>query len=296
MPFYETRDRVRIYYEDHGGSGAPVLFVHGLTANHRHFKYQVKALKGSPRVITVDLRGHGASETPDHGLHLSALAGDLKELIDYRGVSPVSLVGWSLGAHVIFEFISQFGDNDINKMVIIDMAPRLMKTGDTSDAAPWAFGLRGFSGKFGDFGHEDNTKMMAAILETDWRDFSRNLVERLQDRDLVKNGRFDYEADFKGKTDMEWLYDQALRNRSSAIAALWASMIVRDYRRLLENIRVPVLITFGEGSNYYPAENSRYLHDRLAHSRLVSFPGCGHAPHIQDPERFNRILDDFLME
>ncbi len=295
MPFYESRDRVPLYYEAMG-SGDPVVFVHGLTANHRHFKYQVGALKETHRTVAYDLRGHGASAVPDHGLNISALAYDLKELIDYLDVSPATLVGWSLGAHVIFEFIEQFGSGDIQKIAIIDMAPRLMKQDAAGDAEPWAFGLRGFSGVFGDFGHEDNTKMMAAITESNWRDFSRNLVERLQDRKLTKNGGFDYEAEFKGKADMDWLFEQAMYNRSHVIASFWASMIVRDYRRLLDSIRLPVLITYGEGSNYYPEENSRYMHDRLKHSFLVSFPDCGHAPHLQDPERFNRILIDFMME
>lgn len=293
MPFFETRDRVRIYYEVHG-SGPPVLFIHGLTANHRHFKYQVNALKHTCQVVVYDLRGHGASAVPDHGLNLAALAHDLKELIDCLGVSPASLVGWSLGAHVIFEFIERFGSGDIRKLAIIDMAPRLMKTDGTGKEAPWAYGLRGFSGRFGDFGYEDNTRMMAAIAESDWREFCRNLVERLYDRALPKDGRFDYQADFKGKGDMEWLFDQALHNRSHVIASLWASMSVRDYRHLLDAIHVPVLITYGEGSNYYPEENSRYMHGRLPDSTLAGFPGCGHALHIQDPERFNRVLIDFL--
>ena len=293
MPFYETRDRVPIYYEARG-SGDPVVFVHGLTANHRHFKYQVRAFKETHRVVVYDLRGHGASGVPDYHLNIAALAEDLKELIDYLGVSPVTLVGWSLGAHVIFEFIERFGTGGIKRFAIIDMAPRLMKQDPGGRVEPWAYGLRGLSGVFGDFGNADNTKMMAAITESDWQVFARNLVERLQDRELVKNGVFDYDAEFKGKGDMAWLFEEAMRNRPYVIASLWASMLVRDYRLLLDGIHVPVLIAYGEGSNYYPAENSRYMHERLKDSTLVSFPGCGHAPHIQDPQRFNRVLADFV--
>ena len=293
MPFYESRDRVPIYYETRG-SGDPVVFVHGLTANHRHFKYQVGMFRKTHRTIAYDLRGHGASGVPDHNLNISALANDLKELIDYLDVSPATLVGWSLGAHVIFEFIEKFGQGDIGRFVIIDMAPRLMKQDPGAQTDPWSYGLRGLSGVFGDFDHADNTAMLAYIVESDWRVFSRNLAERLQDRAQIKDGVFDYESGFKGKTDMEWLYDQALDNRAHVIASLWASMAFKDYRRLLDHIGLPVLIAYGEGSQYYPGENSRYMHERLKNSHLVPFPGCGHAPHIQDPERFNRVLHDFM--
>jgi len=104
MPYLEIKDRVKLYYEVHG-KGKPIVFIHGLTANHSHFKYQTRYLKDRFQVIVYDQRGHGASIATDHQLNINILAHDLKALIDYLEIPSVSLVGWSLGTHVIFEFI-----------------------------------------------------------------------------------------------------------------------------------------------------------------------------------------------
>jgi len=58
MPYYVTDDHVRLYYEVRG-KGRPVVLVHGLTANRRHFRKQTPELAGECQVITMDLRGHG---------------------------------------------------------------------------------------------------------------------------------------------------------------------------------------------------------------------------------------------
>lgn len=80
MPFFETEDRVKLYYEVHV-EGEPIIFIHELTANHRHFKHQINGLKNQFRIIVYDLRGHGASEMSDYNLNITRLAYDLRELI-----------------------------------------------------------------------------------------------------------------------------------------------------------------------------------------------------------------------
>ena len=293
MPFFESEDRVKLYYELYG-EGEPIIFIHGLTANNRHFKYQIRGLKNKFRIIVYDLRGHGASEVSDHNLNITRLAYDLREFMDHLDLSSVSLVGWSMGTHVIFEYIKQFGYDNIKKFCIIDMSPKLMKSDSFQNSECWKYGLRGLSGKFGDFGYKDNTQTLAAMATSNWKEFSKRLVERLYDKSLTKNGIFNYAAAFKGKSDIDWLYDQAIQNKSYVIITMWASMSVQDYRNLLKTIHIPVLITYGEGSNYYARENSNYMHSELKNSFIVPFSGCGHALHIQDYVKFNKVLTKFM--
>jgi len=170
----------------------------------------------------------------------------------------------------------------------------LIKSTGSHHSDDWRYGLRGLNGVYGDFGHKDNTLTMAALANEDWKKFSRRLVERLYDRSLTQNDRFDYKAEFKGKKDLEWMYEQAVKNTAYVIITLWASMIVKDYRNLLKEIDRPALITYGEGSNYYPKENSEYMKSNLKNAVVVSFPGCGHALHIQDYLKFNTTLTNFL--
>jgi non-heme chloroperoxidase len=288
VPFYVTDDHVRLYYEVRG-TGKPVILLHGLTANHRHFRKQTPELVKDFKVITLDFRGHGDSEAPENGLTLKRLADDLKELIDYLELGVVSLVGWSMGAHVIFEYIKNFSCEGIEKIIIIDMTPRLMKSDD------WKYGLPGvFSRKPGDFGHEDNLFMLSAMLEN-WGIYSRIVAERILNKSLYNEKmEFNYQADFKGKEDLPWLYDEARKNTPHVIIALWISMSLQDYRPILKEITVPCLITYGLESNYYPPENYEYMKNHIPNAKVVPFEGCGHALHIQDSEKFNRIVIEFL--
>jgi pimeloyl-ACP methyl ester carboxylesterase len=288
MPYYVTDDHVRLYYETRG-KGKPVIFIHGLTANHHHFKKQVPSLAGHFQVITYDQRGHGDSDVPEHGLTLRRLARDLRELIEYLGLEGVSLVGWSMGAHVIFEYVRQYACRGIAKIVVIDMAPRLMKAPD------WTWGLSGlFSGKTGDFGHEDNLFMLSVMLEN-WEKYSVVVAERILNKSLFNEKReFNHRVEFKGKEDLPWLYEEARRNTPHVIVALWISMSMQDYRPLLKDITVPCLLAYGCESNYYPPENYDFMKNQLPEAKVIPFEGCGHALHIQDAEKFNQAAIKFL--
>lgn len=288
MPYYVTDDHVKLYYEVRG-TGKPVMLIHGLTANHRHFKKQIPALVRHYQVITPDLRGHGDSEAPEHGLTLKRLAADIRELVDYLGLKSLSFIGWSMGAHVIFEYIKNYTCKGIEKFVIIDMTPKLLK------APEWDCGLPGvFSRKQGDFGHEDNLFMLAAMVEN-WENYSRIVAQRILSKSLYnENLEFNPPADFRGKEDLPWLYEESRKNTPHAIIALWISMSMQDYRPVLKEITVPCLLTYGLESNYYPPANYEYMQSQIPDARTVSFTGCGHALHIQDPEKFNELVIDFL--
>ncbi len=177
MPYYVTEDHSRLYYETRG-RGRPVVLIHGLTANQRHFRKQIPELARHFEVVTFDLRGHGDSDVPEQGLTIPRLARDLKELLDYLELDRPSLIGWSLGGHVAFDYIRQYSCSSLEKLVVIDMAPRLMKADD------WAYGLPGvISRRSGDFGHEDNLLMLAAMLEN-WGAYSRIVAQRVLNKSL----------------------------------------------------------------------------------------------------------------
>jgi pimeloyl-ACP methyl ester carboxylesterase len=289
MPFFTTNDGVRLHYQT-SGSGKPVLLIHGLTASSLFFQKQIPALAGHFQVIAPDLRGHGLSEASTDHLTIRRLAEDLKQLIDHLNLSEISIISWSMGAHVIFEYIKNYSCDKIEKILIIEMTPKLMKSED------WRLGLPGIvSRKQGDFGHEDNLYLLSVMLD-DWEVYSRVVVQRILNKSLYNEKmEFNAKADFKGKEDLDWLYKEAKKNNASVIAAFWIAMAMQDYRPVLRNISVPCLLIYGTESNYYPAENYAYMQKQIPDARVVAFEGCGHALHIQDPELFNRVALDFLL-
>ncbi len=290
MPFFTTDDRVRLYC-DVTGSGPPLILIHGLTASSLYFHKQIPEFSSRFSVVAPDLRGHGRSESSDDHLTIARLAEDLRQMMDFLQIDCFSVVGWSMGAHVIFEFIKRYGCGRIDKIAIIDMAPRLLKSED------WSFGLPGVASRRpGDFGHEDNLLVLSSMLD-DWPAYCRVLARRLMNKSLYNEKmEFDEAAQFAGKEDLPWLEEQARKNRACVIAAFWVSMSAKDYRPLLPQVTVPCLLAYGTESNYYPAGNYDYMARALPDASVVPFEGCGHALHLQAAERFNQIVIAFLQK
>jgi pimeloyl-ACP methyl ester carboxylesterase len=288
MPFFTTDDGICLHYQI-SGKGTAVILLHGLTASSLHFQKQIPVLAAHFQVIAPDLRGHGQSETLSDHLTIARLALDLKQLLRELNIEKASFICWSMGAHVIFEYIKNYSCQDIEKIVIIDMTPKLMKSAD------WNCGLPGIvSRKQGDFGHEDNLYLLSVMLDN-WEAYSKVVAQRILNKSLY-NEKMEFNAatDFKGKEDLPWLYEEAKKNKAWVVAAFWIAMSTQDYRPVLPTISVPCLLTYGMESNYYPPENYEYMQKQLPDARVVAFAGCGHALHIQDPELFNSTVLEFL--
>ncbi len=286
MSSIETSDGIKLNYLE-SGSGEPLFLIHGLTANLNYFKKQIPVLSQKYRVIAYDLRGHGLSEA-SKGLTLERYAQDLEEIMDHFEIRKASVVCWSMGAHVLFEYIRNCTCERLGKIVIIDMSPKLLK------AADWRFGLAGASGKPGDFGHEDNLSVLAAMCR-DWDAYSRVVAERILMRPAASEKlRSGLEASFKGKEDLPWIYEQSRLNNPFVIVSMWISMAMKDYRPVLPGITVPCLLTYGTESNYYGPDNYEYMKSQIPDASILPFEGCGHALHIQEPDKFNNAVMDFI--
>ena len=57
---------------------------------------------------------------------------------------------------------------------------------------------------------------------------------------------------------------------------------------------LPTLIIWGDGDPLIPVGHAFHSHEIISDSRLEIFPGAGHYPHLDDPERFAKVLLDFI--
>jgi 3-oxoadipate enol-lactonase len=90
-----------LYYEDTGGTGAPVVFSHGLLWDRTLFAPQIAVLKSRYRCIAYDHRGQGRSaDDIVNAISMETLTDDAAALIEKLGVGPVHFCGLSLGGIV----------------------------------------------------------------------------------------------------------------------------------------------------------------------------------------------------
>jgi pimeloyl-ACP methyl ester carboxylesterase len=80
---------------------------------------------------------------------------------------------------------------------------------------------------------------------------------------------------------------------------LWkaARQVLRnDLSAKIPNIRAETLIIWGDDDALIPLDVGYRLYEEIEHSRLEIMPGAGHAPIWHDPERFNGLVRDFLLD
>jgi len=97
-----VRDGVRLAYTEAGQGNPPLLLVHGWCCDHTYFAPQAEYFSQTHRVISVDLRGHGASDKPAQDYTMDAYADDLAWLCQQLGVDKPVIVGHSMGGVIAF--------------------------------------------------------------------------------------------------------------------------------------------------------------------------------------------------
>ena len=105
MPSYRASDGAALAYYDQGPSGEiPLLLVHGWQADHRVWTPLGALLARERRVVSVDLRGAGASSEAPGPYRIERFADDLAELIEAIDLDPVVAVGHSMGGKIAVRF------------------------------------------------------------------------------------------------------------------------------------------------------------------------------------------------
>ncbi|MET8452070.1 alpha/beta fold hydrolase [Streptomyces sp. NPDC005209] len=125
MPQLEV-DGAVLTYDDEGprdGDGAPLVFIHGWTANRHRWDHQVAHFAERRRVIRLDLRGHG--ESSGAGVRtIAALAEDVLALLDHLKVERFVLIGHSMGG-MISQTIALAHPERVERMVLVNSISRM---------------------------------------------------------------------------------------------------------------------------------------------------------------------------
>lgn len=87
------------------------------------FSAQLAGLRDRYHVFALDLRGHGYSDKPVHGMRVSRIAADLHAFLTQIDLHDMTLVGHGMGAAVLWPYWDLFGGERIAKLVFVDQSP-----------------------------------------------------------------------------------------------------------------------------------------------------------------------------
>ena len=264
MQFFTASDGARIAYRDEG-EGTPLVLLHGLMAHSGFFREQ-DALADHFRLIRIDLRGHGASDAAPARPTVEQIAADVTELAEALDLQGAIGVGWSMGATILWHVLTGPAAGRFAGAVVIDMTARVLNDEE------WALGLSA-----------EACEARSAAIRDDFESFALNAGQGIFAQP-VENGT---------RALADWASFEFARNDPETIAALWASLVRQDVRALLERIQHPTLVVHGAQSRLYGDDTADHLVAALPDARAVRFDRSGHAPHLEQPELFNRTLTDF---
>ena len=265
--YSNSAEGLRLHYRDYPGPTElpPLLCIPGLTRNAADFEPVADHVAGDWRVIAVDLRGRGLSERDPNPRNygLPAYAADLTKLLDQLGIADAVFVGTSLGG-LMTMFLAATHEERIAGALINDIGPDV-------DRAGLEFIAR-FLGKDKRYASWDAVAADVADRNRDsfpgWDEAAwLRLAKRIAREDKGEI-RFDY--------DMR-LVDNFNIALDSPVVDAWP---------LLEGLRgKPVAILRGALSNLFSQETAtRMLAELGPEAELVTVPGVGHPPTLDEPE------------
>ncbi|HEX3628896.1 MAG TPA: alpha/beta fold hydrolase, partial [Candidatus Dormibacteraeota bacterium] len=110
--------------------------------------------------------------------------------------------------------------------------------------------------------------------------------------DILSDKRIADHGELLSKPEYRAAYLSSLRS-IAAMHTLRDGILVRDR---LPELRMPVLLIWGRQDHIFPAAEAESAVDTLPQGRLEVFEQCGHTPQMEQPDRFNRLVLEFLAE
>lgn len=259
--WFVTSDGVRLHFFE-GGSGPLMVFVPGGLVPAEIWEPQLRHFVATHRVVAMDPRSQGRSKKPTDGHYHSRRGQDIGELISHLDAGPAVVVVWSLSVPELLTYFRESGTGSIRAAVLVDMYLGL----DSEIGEPHPF-------------------------EPAWRP---RLVGLQKDR---ANWTREFVSDLFGAEQPEE-YLEAIRKGVSAVptntaVTMLANLMLiedRDFRATFDALDVPVLYVVREALAAFVEE----ARQRRPETTVAVFGDVEHALFADRPERFNRLVEEFL--
>jgi pimeloyl-ACP methyl ester carboxylesterase len=280
--YWTSSDGLKLHYRDYAGPAdrPPIICLPGLTRNARDFEPVADRLAGEWRVIAVDFRGRGLSEhDPNPANYMPhTYVADILKLLDQLGIADAVFFGTSLGG-IVTMLLSTTDSERIAGAVINDIGPVVDDAGVDR--------LRIYVGKAvplaswkdaADAAANRNSIAFPDYTPEQWEAFARRMYSERPDGSI--------QAD----------YDMRI---AEPFATAKGTPDFDPWPLLDELADKPVLIVRGETSDLFSSETAARMLEALPRAELVTVPGIGHAPVLDEPEAaagIDRLLKRVLAE
>ena len=245
------------------GEGEPLVMIMGYSCPMEFWPSRlIKRLSSDYKIIIFDNRGIGDTTSSPEDFSIEQLADDTAGLLDALGINRAHILGWSLGGYIAQELVLKYPDK-VDKLILYatdcggDISVKPMKEVEI---------LFDTSGSY-----QERMKRWARLMfPSKWYKTRQEEIEEgfslLREPASVDN----------------------IKRQIKAIKE-WKGTCAR-----LSQLEKATLVVVGTEDVLIPPENSRILAKSIPHATLVEVKNCGHGLMYQYPDRFARIVLDFL--
>jgi pimeloyl-ACP methyl ester carboxylesterase len=252
-----------------------LVLLHGLGCTHRTWLPVIDALARRYTVIAPDLLGHGASDKPRADYSIGAFANGVRDLLTVLDVDRVTVVGHSLGGGVAMQFAYQFPERT-ERLVLVGSGG----LGPEVSPAIRAITTTGFH------------QVMGALTLPGVRHLGVSGLKALSRSGLPA---------FRDYDEVAAIYDSfrdpaaraAIRHVVRAVVD-WQGQVVSMADRAYLTEAMPMCVIWGQHDRVIPVSHADRAAALAPKARIEVIPNAGHFPHKDHPERFVKILNDFI--
>ena len=251
---------IRVGFEQ-AGDGPPLVLVHGALSDSRVWRGQLDALSDGFTVVAWDAPGCGQSEDPSESFRLPEYADALAGLIAALGLGQANVLGHSFGGALALELALRHPAT-VATLILVG----------------------GYAGWAGSLPASEVKRRLAFAIDTADRlpgHFEPESMSGLFSKQLPPEARATL------RTTMAESRPVAARSMAYALAEA-------DLRDGISSLRVPTLLVYGSADERSPLTVADDLQRRIPMSSLVVLPELGHECYLEDPDRFNAEVRDFL--
>lgn len=253
----------RISYDLTGPErGETVCFAHALAADSGMWAEAVPAVLAQGfRVLRVDMRGHGGSDAAPGDYTLQDLAGDIAAVFDAARIARVHYLGLSIGG-MIGQALAIHHAGRVASLMLCESPPAAL----TNAREIWSPRV---------------TAVRAAQS-------CEAIADATMERWLTPQ--------FAAANPARWRHirDTVAATSVAGYCGCIAALSHFDFTEKLPALRVPALVLCGEEDKASSLEENRRLASLIPGGRFIAFAGARHLPNVEAPERFNKILTEWL--
>lgn len=263
MYYITSTDGTKIAVYDYNPQEKQTIFlIHGWPLSHKIFEYQINLLTDCGyRVVAVDLRGFGRSDTPACGYTYDQMAADIFQVVRQLRLQNFILTGFSMGGAIALRYMNCFNGFGVCKLILL------------SAAAPCF--AQNFDFPYGKPLQEVNA--LISLAETDRPQLCRNFSRQLF-------------ACPHSEAVIDWFRDIALS--ASGIGTIKSCIALRDesVQKDFSHVHVPTYIFHGDKDLIVSKELAEIQHRCIRGSKLITLADSGHGIIYDQLEKFNSLF------